>query len=289
MSNFLENYQYFPDMEIIGKQIDTIQSNLEYWLSPEILTKCLSMIDLTSLHSTDTMSDIAVLVEKVNNFKGKFPKYPYPASICVYPNFSETIKSKLTAEGVHITVVSGGFPTSQTYKEVKCLESELAVKNGADEVDIVLALNKFLDNDFDACTEEIKAIKSTIGDKTLKVILETGALGSAENIAHASFLAMEAGADFIKTSTGKLEPAATPMAAVVMCECIKRYYEKTGRQVGFKPAGGMKISKDAACYYAIADTILGEKWLNNKFLRFGASRVTNNILSDLEESTITYY
>ena len=276
-------------MEDIKNTIEAVRNNLEHWMTPETLKACFGMIDLTSLKSTDTETKITAMVQKVNDLKNHYPDFPYPASICVFPNFSKTLKNNLTAEGVGITVVSGCFPASQSYLDVKLLESRLAVENGATEVDIVLALNKFMDGDYEACKHEISEIKKVIGNAHLKVILETGALSTEENIRKASFLAMEAGADFIKTSTGKLDPAATPFAAAVMCTCIKEYYEKTGRKVGFKPAGGMTSAKDTAVYYGIVETSLGQEWLNPSLLRFGASRVANSILSEVEHSTITYF
>lgn len=277
-------------MEDIEKRIKAIHDNLNHWMTPEVLKRCLGMTDLTSLKSTDTYSGITRLVQKVNSFQEQFPGFPLPASICVYPNFAATVKNTLTAAGVHTTVVAGCFPASQSFVEVKVLESRMAVQNGADEVDIVLALNSFLDGNLITCENEIKAVRDAVGETTiLKVILETGALKDPERIREASFLAMESGADFIKTSTGKMEPAATPFAAIIMCDCIKEYYVKTGRKVGFKPAGGISTAKDAAAYYAITDTILGQEWLNPKLLRFGASRVANSILSEVCKSSVIYF
>ena len=277
-------------MERIENIIEAVRNNLEHWMTPEILKRCFGMIDLTSLKSTDTETKITKMVKKVNEFKTQYNDFPYPASICIFPNFSKTVKENLTAEGVGITVVSGCFPASQSYLDVKILESRLAVENGATEVDIVLALNKFLDGDYEACKKEISEIRKAIGDNIrLKVILETGALVSEENIRTAAFLAMESGADFIKTSTGKLEPAATPFAVAVMCNCIKEYYEKTGRRIGLKPAGGMTSAKDVIVYYGIVENILGEEWLTPSLLRFGTSRVANSILSEVEKSTVSYF
>lgn len=276
-------------MESTQKHIENIQKNLDHWLTPEVFKDCLGFIDLTSLKPNDTQASIIKMTNKVNNFNEKFPEYSTPASICVFPNFSKTVKDNLTAPGVNITVVSGCFPASQSYLDVKLLESKLAVENGANEVDIVLPLNKFLAEDYEGCKEEIIEIKKVISGAHLKVILETGALENEERIRKAAFLAMEAGADFIKTSTGKLEPSATPFAAVVMCQCIKEFYDTTGKKVGFKPAGGISTARDAAVYYAITETILGKEWLNRDLLRFGASRVANSILSEIEKSTVSYY
>lgn len=276
-------------MDSIENSIKAIHDNLCHWMTPEVLKACLGMTDLTSLKTTDTYSGIRRLTEKVNDFQKHFPEYPLPASICVYPNFAKTVKETLTVSGVHTTVVAGCFPASQSFPEVKVLESRMAVEQGADEVDIVLALNSFLDHNIAACEAEIKAVRAAVGNAVLKVILETGALADSGMISEASFLAMESGADFIKTSTGKMEPAATPYAAIVMCSCIKEFYTRTGRRVGFKPAGGISTAKDAAVYYAVAETVLGKEWLTPALLRFGASRVANSIISEIQQSSINYF
>ena len=287
--SYLNKYGLTLDPQFTERTIQAIHDNLNKWMSKPTLIQMLGLIDLTTLNATDTPTKVSNLVNKVNLFQTNFPNYPNPASICVYPNFASLIRQELKASGVGITTVAGCFPASQSYPEVKVLESKLAVENGATEVDIVLALNAFMDKNFEASFDEIAQIRKAIPSAHLKVILETGALLYPELIAEASFLAMEAGADFIKTSTGKMEPAATPAAAIVMCQCIKRFYEVTGKKIGFKPAGGISSAKDAACYYAIVETILGNEWLCPELLRFGASRVTNNILSELEERTVTYY
>lgn len=276
-------------MNDIESKIKAIHDNLNHWMTPDVLKECMGMTDLTSLKPTDTYSSIRKLAEKVNAFQTHFPEYPLPASICVYPNFAKTVKETLTVPGVHTTVVAGCFPASQSFLEVKDLECRMAVENGADEVDVVLALNSFLDGNLNYCEKELRTMRKTVGNAVFKVILETGAIADEGKIREASFLAMESGADFIKTSTGKMEPAATPFAAIVMCECIKEFYGKTGRKVGFKPAGGISTAKDAAVYYAIADTTLGKEWLNPSLLRFGASRVANSIISEVEKSSVIYY
>lgn len=259
----------------------------------QIYKEILGMIDLTSLNSTDTYTKIAGMVAKVNNFNNVYPDYPKPASICVYPNFAKTIFAQRNTPDIHITVVGACFPASQSPLNVKLLDCVTAVTDGADEVDIVLALNSFLDKDYAAASKEIKdinkAIKALNPDVHLKVILETGALKSRELIEDASVLAMEAGADFIKTSTGKMEPAATPEAAQIMCDCIRQYYDKTGRKVGFKPAGGITTPEEAVVYYNIVKNTLGEGWLNKQYFRFGASRMANNILTALEGHEVKYF
>lgn len=289
MKEYFDRFGYTPDSEEIDKKLSVIHANLDNWNTKENLATCLGIMDLTTLNTTDTPAKVSSLAQKVNNFKSQFPEYPTPASICIYPNLGKYVRESLTAPDVNITVVAAVFPNAQSFIEVKTLECKMAVEQGADEVDIVLALNSFLAEDYYKAAEEIKAIKAVIGNRHLKVILETGALATPEKIAAASFLAMEAGADFIKTSTGKQEPAATPMAAIVMCECIKAFYNKTGKKIGFKPAGGMVAAKDALCYYAIVDTILGKEWLNKDLFRLGASRLANNILSELEQKTVSYY
>ena len=289
--NYLEKYGYTP--ENIDSKVLAVKENLSKWSNGSVYCAALGMIDLTSLTVTDTPSKIASMVEKVNNFHSVYPSLPLPASICVYPNFAGVINKTRSSKDIHITVVGGCFPASQSFLDVKILECVNAVKDGADEVDIVLALNAFLEVNYEGAAREISeigaAIRKVNPEVHLKVILETGSLKSYENIATASFLAMEAGADFIKTSTGKTEPAATPEAAYIMCECIAAFKAKTGRSIGFKPAGGIASAADAALYYGIVDTVLGEKWLNNKMFRFGASRMANNLISALEGKEVKYY
>lgn len=258
-----------------------------------IFREVLGMIDLTSLNSTDTPSRIGAMVDKVNAFHGIFPDYPLPASICVFPNFASLVKSLNRTGEVHATVVGGCFPASQSPLEVKLLECSCAVRDGADEVDIVLALNSFLDGKANLASDEISQIGAALRgikpDVVLKVILESGLLGDSGLIEDASFLAMEAGADFIKTSTGKTQPSATPEAVRTMCGCIGRYHASSGRKVGIKPAGGISTTEDAILYYNIVGDALGEGWLDKKYFRFGASRMANNLLSALEGREIKYF
>lgn len=297
MTDYLKKYGYMPDKEAIDRALDMIAANIDNVTSHKVLKDCFSMMDLTSLRTEDTVESVSKLVEKVNAFHKNFPEYPLPASICIYPNFAGTVKEVKTEDEVHITAVAACFPTSQSYLEVKVRECELAVENGADEIDIVLALNHFLAGDYEKASEEIRAVREAIDGVAasqgrqvhLKVILETGLLLKHEAIAATSFLAMEAGADFIKTSTGKVSVNATPAAAYVMCECIAKYHEATGRKVGFKPAGGISTSLDAVSYYSIVSSILGKDWLNKELFRFGVSRLANSILSDLEQRTVSYF
>ncbi len=297
MDYLFEKYGYSPDKDSIDRNLEIIASNIDGAVTPEILRNCFGMMDLTSLKNTDTPSDIRRLVAKVDAFRGVYPDYPNPASICVFPNFVPVIRSEKKSEDVHITAVAGVFPHSQSFLEVKLAECRMAVEAGADEIDVVIALNAFLEGDYERASAELRAIRAEVdkaaaaaGRKAiLKVILETGLLVTPENIAAASFLAMEAGADFIKTSTGKTEVSATPMAAYIMCECISAFYRATSRKVGFKPAGGMVTSKDAASYYFIVSAVLGKDWLNKGLFRFGVSRMANNLLTDLRQERTVYF
>ncbi|MBE6225333.1 MAG: deoxyribose-phosphate aldolase [Bacteroidales bacterium] len=274
---------------MIENILKAVHNNLEHWNTPDNLALCLGCIDLTTLNTTDTAERIVSFTGKVNRFGEHFPQYPYPAAICVYPKWGMLVKEQLRAEGVKVAVVAGGFPHSQTFLDVKVAECAKAVELGADEVDVVLPLNLFLAGDMKGAAEEVAAMKNAVGDKCLKVILETGALQDVSDVMEASMLAMEAGADFIKTSTGKLEQGATPVAAIAMCRSIAEYYKKSGRRVGFKPAGGISNVKDALCYLAVVETILGKEWCNSSLFRIGASRLANNLLGALEQKTVGYY
>ena len=294
--SYSEKYGYTPDRELIGRAIEMIAANMETIASEQVYKDCFSMMDLTTLKTDDTPASVTKLVEKVNAFHGSFPEWPYPASVCVYSNFASTVKEVRKGD-FNITVVSACFPSSQSFLEVKLKEVEMAVEQGADEVDIVLALNAFLAGDYEAAAEEIRQVRRVIDEVAgrqdrhvhLKVILETGLLKTPENIAEASFLAMEAGADFIKTSTGKVDVNATPLSAYIMCECIAKYHAFTGKKIGFKPAGGISSAADALCYYSIVSSLLGKEWLNKDLFRFGVSRVANSILSAVEQKTVSYF
>ena len=291
------NYAYTPNTEAISRSLEIIAGGLDEVASPQLYKKCFGIMDQTTLASEDTPERVKTLVQKVNSFAKDYPDWPLPASICVYPNFAHVVASERATEDVHVTTVAGCFPTSQSFLEVKLHEIELAVKGGADEIDIVLALNSFLSGDYQTAGAEIKASRECIDRVArelgrpvcLKVILETGLLVTPELIADASFLAMENGADFIKTSTGKVKVNATPQAAYVMCECIKKYYEATGKKVGFKAAGGIASALDAVCYWTIVKNILGEEWLDKKLFRFGVSSLANKLLSAVEQKTVAYF
>lgn len=297
MESLFAKYGYTPDKESISKRLDAIAANIDNVTSPEVLKNCMALMDLTTLHTEDSPGSVKKLVGKVNSFMNDYPEYPLPASICVFPNLASVVRENLAASDVHVTAVAGCFPTSQSFIEVKVKECEMAVEAGADEIDIVLALNAFMSGDEETARKEIRTIRAAVDEAaakagrkvTLKVILETGLLVTPENIANASFLAMEEGADFIKTSTGKVSVNATPMAAYIMCESIKAFHEKTGRKVGFKAAGGISTSKDAVCYHSIVKTILGNDWINKELFRFGVSRLANSLMSSIEQKTVVYF
>lgn len=266
-----------------------LEQHLDENDTPEVKRFLFHSVELTSLKTTDSEDTILRMVEKVNAFPSKYPKMGHVATVCVYPCFAAICHDSLEIDGVEIACVSGSFPSSQTFPEVKVAETALALKDGATEIDIVLPVGKFLVEDYEGAADEIAELKEVCGERAMKVILETGALKTASNIKKAALLAMYAGADYIKTSTGKLEPAATPEAAYVMCQAIKEYYAKTGIQIGFKPAGGMKTVRDALTYYTIVKEVLGEKWLTNKWLRLGTSSLANKLLTDLTGEQVKYF
>ena len=292
-----KKYGYTPDPDGIEAGIKAIAANLETFRTPEILKSCFSMMDLTTLRTQDTPASVLKLMGKVNGIPEAFPGYPMPASVCVYPNFAPQVRDSRMSPELHVTTVAGCFPSSQSYLEVKVQECRLAVLNGADEVDIVLALNSFLAGDYASTSAEIRAMRSAVDEAAasqgrtvvLKVILETGLLSTPELIAEASFLAMEAGADFIKTSTGKVDVNATPTAAYIMCQCIEKFKKATDKMVGFKAAGGISTADDALCYYCIVSAVLGPKWLDKKYFRFGVSRLGNNLAGAIERKTVNYF
>ena len=295
--DYMQKYGYVPSADGIASVIGAVAENIDGMASEEVYKKCFSLMDLTTLRPDDTAASVMKLVDKVNGLKTTFPGYPAPASICVYPDFASVVRDGRNDPEVHVTTVSGCFPSSQSFPEVKVLECRMAVRAGAEEVDIVLALNAFLTGDYETASAEIRAMRAAVDEEAaaqgrkvvLKVILETGLLVTPERIADASFLAMEAGADFIKTSTGKVDVNATPAAAAVMCGCIAKYYEATGRKVGFKAAGGISTAEDALGYYLIVSSILGEGWLDRKYFRFGVSRLGNSLMSAIEQKTVKYF
>ena len=247
-------------------------------------------IELTTLKTTDSDTSVLAFTERLNDFDNQYPDMPHVATVCVYPCFANTVAESLEVDGVEIACVSGSFPSSQARIEVKIAETSLAVADGATEIDIVMPVGKFLSGDYEGVCDDIAELKAACGETvTMKVILETGALKTATNIKKAALLAMYAGADYIKTSTGKLQPAATPEAAYVMCQAIKEYYDETGIQIGFKPAGGINSVMDAMIYYTIVKEVLGEKWLTNKWFRLGTSRLANMLLSEIKGEQIKFF
>ena len=256
----------------------------------EVYKFCYSTIDLTTLSCNDSVTSVTEFARKTVAFYEQYPHLPNVASICVYPAFVETVGVAVDGTPMRITSVGGGFPASQTFLEVKALEVAMAVENGADEVDIVLNVGRMLTGEYDEAANEVEAIRSEMDpDVVLKVIIESGALKTPELIRKASLLSMFAGADFVKTSTGKIDVAATPEAAVVMCQAIRDFHEKTGRKVGFKAAGGVRTPEDAALYYTIVEEILGREWLTPELFRIGASSAANNLLTAIEGTPVKYY
>ena len=255
----------------------------------EVKKFLMGSVELTTLKTTDSEESVMAFTERVNQFDEQYPDLPHVATICVYPCFAKTVSETLEVDGVEVACVSGSFPSSQALIEVKIAETALAIKDGATEIDIVQSVGKFLSGDYETVADEISELKAVCGDKKMKVILETGCLKTASNIKKASILAMYAGADYIKTSTGKLEPAATPEAAYVMCQAIKEYYEETGIQIGFKPAGGLNSVMDAITMYTIVKEVLGEKWLTNQWFRMGTSRLANLLLSEVTGEEVKFF
>ena len=249
--------------------------------TPEVKRFMFGSIELTTLTTQDSAESVLQLVEKVNKFAHEYPQMPHVATVVTYPRFTKLVSESLEVEGVIPTCVSGAFPSSQALIEVKTVETGLAIRDGAENVDIVMHVGEFLSGDYETVCDEIQQQKEACGDVPMKVILETGDLGSCANIKKASLLAMYSGADYIKTSTGKEKVSATPEAAYVMCQAIKEYYDETGVQVGFKPAGGINSVMDALIYYTIVKEVLGEKWLTNELFRLGTSRLANLLLSEL--------
>lgn len=276
------------DEQVKQEMEQLLSAHFEENNTTEVYKRCFNSIDLTSLKETDTEEEIRSMVEKVNNFEENFPDIPNVGAICVFPSMVSTVKATLT-EPVGIAAVSAGFPASQTFIEVKVAETAMCVMEGATEIDVVISVGKFLAGKYDEVFEELTEIKSACPDAHLKVILETGALKTAANIKKASVLAMAAGADFIKTSTGKIPVAATPEATFIMCTAIKDWNEKTGAKVGYKPAGGIATAEDAVKHYTLVKEILGDEWLNNKQFRFGASSLANKLLSSIRQEEVKYF
>ena len=269
------------DSEIAAKVAEIIEKKVPENDTLAVKKFLMGSVELTTLKTTDSEESVLAFTEKVNKFEDAYPELPHVATICVYPCFAKIVSQSLEVEGVEVACVSGSFPSSQALIEIKTVETALALKDGATEIDIVMSVGKYLSGDYETLCDEISELKAICGDRKMKVILETGLLPSASDIKKASLLAMYSGADYIKTSTGKEKPAATPEAAYVMCQAIKEYYDKTGIQIGFKPAGGLNTVHDALVYYTIVKEVLGEKWLTNQWLRLGTSRLANLLLSEV--------
>lgn len=277
------------DEEIKAEVEQIVADNFDANNNADVLKFSLGCIDLTTLNPTDNEERVRLFTQKVNEFEEKYPELDNVASICVYPNFAEVVNMNLDVSEVHTTVVAAGFPSSQTFNEIKVAECALAVASGADEVDIVIGVGQFLQGAYEEMCDTISECKAACKDAIFKVILETGALKTASNIMKASILAIYSGADFIKTSTGKLEPAATPEAVLVMCKAAKAYYEQTGNKVGIKVAGGVRTPADAVKYYCIVKSVLGEEWLTKDLYRIGASSAANNLLSAIVGETVKFF
>lgn len=278
------------DKEIIKKDLEKISEKIPELRKPEVYTRIFNCIDLTTLNTTDSQNSVTAFIKRVNDFDNEYPQFPNVAAVCVFSNFAGVVRSTLEVTGVNIAVVAGGFPSGQTFTEVKVADVALAVSEGADEVDVVLNLGMLLDGTYEELCDELIEVKHAAKEAHMKVIIESGALKTPELIRNASILAMYSDADFIKTSTGKVYEGASPEAAYVMCRCIKEYYEKTGRKVGFKAAGGVRSADDALIYYAIVKEVLGEEWLDKSLFRIGASSLANSILAKMTgESEIKYF
>lgn len=277
------------DAKIAAQVAQLIEEKVAENDTPEVKKFLMGSIELTTLKTTDSEESVMRFTERVNDFDNDYPALPHVATICVYPRFASVVSETLQVEGVEVACVSGSFPSSQALIEVKVAETALALKDGATEIDMVMSVGAFLSEDYETVCDEISELKAVCGERKLKVILETGLLPSASAIKKASLLAIYAGADYIKTSTGKEKPAATPEAAYVMCQAIKEYYEKTGIQIGFKPAGGLNTVHDALIYYTIVKEMLGERWLTNQWFRLGTSRLANLLLSEVTGENVKYY
>lgn len=288
-ANHLNEYVAAPSVEEVAREVAALREAAAENHNADVYRFCYSAIDLTTLSCNDSTASVSAFAERCMEFYTAYPHIPNVASICIYPSFVETVGLVVDGSPMRITAVAGGFPSSQTFLEVKMLEAAMAIENGADEIDIVLNAGKMLTGAYDEAANEIEVLRAESAGTVLKVILETGALKTPELIRKASLLSMFAGADFIKTSTGKIDVAATPEAAVVMCHAIRDYHERTGRRVGFKAAGGVRSAEDATLYYTIVERILGREWLTVDLFRIGASSAANNLLSAIEGREVKFY
>ena len=289
-ANHLNEYAPAQSEAQVAEEVARMKEAARSNENVEVYRFCYSAIDLTTLSCNDSVTSVTEFARKAAEFNERFPHIPNVASICIYPSFVETVGLAVDGTPMRITSVARGFPAAQTFLEVKALEVAMAIENGADEVDIVLNVGRMLTGEYDEAANEVEVIRAeTDPEVVLKVIIESGALKTPELIRKASLLSMFAGADFVKTSTGKIDVAATPEAAVVMCHAIRDYYEKTGRKVGFKAAGGVRTPQDAVLYYTIVREILGEEWCTTDLFRIGASSAANNLLSAIEGHEVKYF
>jgi deoxyribose-phosphate aldolase len=279
--DILSEFELTVETAEIEKQLEEIKADMPSPEDKALLKKIFSLIDLTTLSEKDNIESVTRLCEQVNLQEEAYPSMPPVAAICVYPELVATVKEKLENPLVNVASVGGGFPASQTFTNIKIMEIEQAIEQGAEEIDVVLPVGKFLTGDLEYAEYEIQIIKQRMGPILLKVILETGSLKEFSLIRKASFLSIGAGADFIKTSTGKVSPGATPEAVLVMCHAIKDYYNRTGKKIGIKPAGGISDATTALLYWSIVRKILGEDWLNSERFRIGASGLANRLLADI--------
>jgi len=273
----------FINEEEVSKEINVIfEKGIINYSEKEALKIILNCIDLTTLEGNDTNEKVETLCNKGMHFSSIGNNIPTVAAICVYPTFAKIVSEKLKNTEIKTACVAGAFPSGQSPLYVKLIEVKYAVDEGAEEIDMVISRGKFLENQYQVIFDEIKTIKEFCGNAHLKVILETGELQNLTQVKIASDIAIEAGGDFIKTSTGKIQPAATYEAVYVMLKCIKEYYEKTGKMVGIKPAGGISEPEQALKYFMLVNSVLGKNWLNNKYFRIGASRLADKIVEKLK-------
>lgn len=277
------------DAEVASQVKRIIEEKVPENMTPEVKRFLMGSIELTTLKTTDSDVSVMKFTQRVNDFAAEYPELPNVATICVYPCFAEVVADTLDVSGVEVACVSGSFPSSQAAIEIKVAETMLAVQDGATEIDIVMPVGKFLCGDLEGVASDIEQMKEACGDAPMKVILETGCLRDGSDIKTASLLSMYSGADYIKTSTGKEKISATPEAAYVMCQAIREYYDETGIQIGFKPAGGINTVQDAVTYYTIVKEVLGDKWLTNKWFRLGTSRLANLLLSDVKGEEVKFF
>ena len=280
----ISKYEKNLNDEIVKNEVENLlKKSISENCNTEVYKTIFSCMDITTLEVTDNYESVLKLVDKVNNLENEQPEIPNVAAICVYPNFVTAVRGALEVSDVKVASVSGGFPSSQTYPEVKAIEAGLALKDGADELDIVMNVGNFVLGNYEDMCDEINEVKEICGDAKLKVILETGALKSYNDVRKAAILSIYAGADFIKTSTGKIAVGATPEAFYTMCNAVKDYYEETGTKIGVKAAGGIRTAADAVKYYTIVKEVLGEEWLNKDLFRIGAASLADNLIAAINE------